>query len=1381
MDQTNKMDKANTSDRTNREHTECRLIGMSQNQNTKRTNHTSKEKQQHNTRQSTMIMDNIVSLNVDQRVMNMSRLLQEAYKHQPLAILIQDPPKELDTWTMAFGRIGYKLSRPTNGTAPGSTYNNIIYSRDSNTPGNNLKHSSKMALGISVRTTKGTEHLAVSIYIRPRTTHFDLKRDLEKLENDLRAFGISRTVLAGDLNATDPDWAPPSEMAPELSGANSTSNQLGSGHYRQIKIARGKLIANYMNRLKLTCMNNPSTADASTSNIDVVYIGNKATRTWKSTDRKDVGTFHKLMTIRTRVESPETSHQSNGTKSHYKLDKLNSNHFIGLRHEFDKLKHNINQLKVSQLKQRANQMTHVLVRGLLEAQEAVCYPRLSSSNGPGARTTTHTRIKLNKLASRIDTIRTKIRSLTLNRQQRRLTTPKPTTLKRKAQLTKRLKANINRLRSEVQRSLLPNDARDGKLDVWTRIRNTKSVLENDGIRLMNIESMEMHHENNCAKMDIETLEQVASEKFGPALNTEDESAEQMEERRSMRQDNTEELGIEILEGETQDALKMLKSRTFMGPEGLKFQTLIKAANFIPDIIHTWCWTCLRAIHTPKACKTTRGVIIPKKVPGKFRIVHIGSPLTALLERIALTRLDYLLESKGQLCNRQFGFSACIDRFDMVARVIELALRNNLLEEGENMGPKQRRYTTVIGFDVKGAFDNVDQDLIRSKIIRCLNPDPLRHWLAEFIQGRTIYLKHGNLKSKARALTKGVPQGSILGPVLWNMTISYLSDMVSLSNNQIELLAYADDLVLIQMEDNAAQLQERVDLLNMHIKGLNLEIEPDKCTITRLRYESGRRNNTDTREQIPDITIDGNAIKKADSITILGVPITKQLRLNLDDCKARIGTQVSAQLLNQLNRLNIIHTNKEWQTLINSYVHSTLASNYMPILAMDKTARLWCDKTTSRTIKRIFDWPMNASDKVTRLITNTHCNTETIISRALETKSARPNNSGYKLIRDLMALNGDINMLRRQLNESSLNLAQQERTNSIPSLSLDEHIRRYPNPTLRLDIDETPFESIEELCDNKGPAWIAIESSRVAMIAETLFRQTMTIKMVRHRESPSAFINLVSAIWELTNTRTSTRTIAFKQGSSLLAALNNRSNRNWRVIQLREKLANNKWSACVYSKALSKEAKTQILAHTRQLTEEQQDRQAVEWAEWPDTNIYEAIYSARISFERECTKLAEINRSTFIRDLAVTTHETWAKLNPSWISGKTMLMLSGLITVNGSLRKGDLNGGDTPPGCDQACIINHEHTSLPWNKHTTLHRAYSCHRFKDVRVKIAILVNRALNDQIIKRSEGATRAGYSLRRPWTKPKAIEITLEDPRLAQTLLRLLTAAAMDTCQDV
>lgn len=504
-----------------------------------------------------------------------------------------------------------------------------------------------------------------------------------------------------------------------------------------------------------------------------------------------------------------------------------------------------------------------------------------------------------------------------------------------------------------------------------------------------------------------------------------------------------------------------------------------------------------------------------------------------------------------------------------------------------------------------------------------------------------------------------------------------------------------------------------------------------------------------------------------------------VRLKLDDCKARTGTQVSAQLMNQLNRLNVIHTNKEWQTLINSYVHSTLASNYMPILALDKMARKWCDKTTSRTIKRVFDWPMNASDKVTRLITNTHCNTETIINRALWIKAAKPNGSGYTLIRDLMALNGDINLLRERLNQTNNIIpVQQGHTIPIPNLSLAEHIRRYPNPRLRLDINETPFNSIGELCNARGPVWIAFESSRAAMVAEMLFEQTMTIRTSRHRESPSAFINLMSAIWELANTWTSTRTLSFKQGSSLLAALANKSNRNWRVIQLREKLADGKWFVCVHSATLDTEAKAQMLTYRRQLTEEQQhSRLAVKWVAWPDSTIYEAIYNARIAFENKCGELARLNQSALIRDLvATTTQETWAKLNPSWISGKTMLMLSGLITANGTLRKGDLNGGDTPPGCDQACVIRHEQSGQPWNRHTTLHRAYSCHRFKDIRTEIVILVNRALNDQVMKRSDGATRAKFSLRRPWTRPKAIEITLEDPRLAQTLLRLLTAAAMN-----
>lgn len=876
-----------------------------------------------------MNMD-IESVNVDGSMANMIKIMDHIYTSFPLLVLIQDPPAVSTDLTRIINLLGYTIIDPIS-----NHDDNMIIVRQDVLLTRTATHQTDLSLGSHV-IISNTRYLVISIYIRPRTTFNVLERCLNQLGQDIRSSGQSMAIVAVDTNATDPDWAPQHETAPELCSTEHSMVQAGEGHYRQTKRTRGRQLSSFFRSLKMTCLNDPNDICLSfrgnggrTSHIDVVYAGSRVIRKWESLRTPNSMTPHPLIII----EYIGPSHQFDIITRH-RLDTLTSRHFSALELEFQPLKTNVEQLELNNLKGRIEKMTSIIIKHMLNAQDAVCVERRvhPTSTRPQARS----RMKILKLTKSLEKSEKMIRVLkrtTEGAARVRLTKHK--------QRRARLRAKIFRI---MRMDLLPQDCINSR-DLWTR---TNTIIE----------SIAPTHNTN---MSIQLLEQIATEKFAP-FNTNIPDAndifpddfrpndvisldQRLTNARSTRINNQSNYrpphnrhALLISINETIEALKMVKNKRFTGPEGLKYETLIKASQSITPILHTWCHTCFRAAYTPLQCKITHGVIIPKKQQGKFRIVHVGSPLTSLLERIALSRLEFQLERIDLPSNKQFGFTANVDRHDLITRVLELIIKNSLCS------PEGESHSIVISFDIKGAFDNVDQNLLRQKLMTQLTPDPIRVWLANFVHNRKIILKHNELRARPRRITKGVPQGSILGPVLWNFMINDIDQSISETNCRTELLAYADDLILIYLGKDYSHLQEQVDKLNHQVKSLNLEIEPEKCSITRIRWSRLRNHANNDLSLTPNITINEQLVNKTSSVSILGVPVTHQLKLNLDDYRNKLNLRDSASMLNLIKRHNIVKNSSDWRILIDSYITNTLIINNMPLLAIDKTARAWCDKT-----------------------------------------------------------------------------------------------------------------------------------------------------------------------------------------------------------------------------------------------------------------------------------------------------------------------------------------------------------------------------------------------------------------------------------------------------
>ena len=172
-------------------------------------------------------------------------------------------------------------------------------------------------------------------------------------------------------------------------------------------------------------------------------------------------------------------------------------------------------------------------------------------------------------------------------------------------------------------------------------------------------------------------------------------------------------------------------------------------------------------------------------------------------------------------------------------------------------------TILLGFSK--AFDKVNHRKLYIKLhygIRCT----LLDWFKDFLTGRTQQVViNGEMSSKA-VIKSGVPQGTVLGPLLFLVYINDLHEKITSSLN-----LFADNSYMYRVINNAQdnrELQNDVDILSEWEKEWSMEFHLDKCKVLRV---------TNKLNQIRrDYHIHGHTLDTVDWAKYLGVTINKKL-------------------------------------------------------------------------------------------------------------------------------------------------------------------------------------------------------------------------------------------------------------------------------------------------------------------------------------------------------------------------------------------------------------------------------------------------------------------------------------------------------------------------
>ena len=208
-------------------------------------------------------------------------------------------------------------------------------------------------------------------------------------------------------------------------------------------------------------------------------------------------------------------------------------------------------------------------------------------------------------------------------------------------------------------------------------------------------------------------------------------------------------------------VKFLKRGKALGPDTIHIEVLrLGTTTSLFHHLAKLFTSSIQLGYIPTAWKiaTLRMLLKPDKLPSfttSYRPISLISSIMKLFERVIEQRLRSHLEHIGLINKRQSGFRKAKSTDDHLFRLSESIM------ESFNRG----EHVVAAFLDVEKAFDNVWHNGLRFKIFQLDLPTKMTRWLSDFLVGRLIQFNVNNFLSNQINPKAGVPQGSVLSPLL----------------------------------------------------------------------------------------------------------------------------------------------------------------------------------------------------------------------------------------------------------------------------------------------------------------------------------------------------------------------------------------------------------------------------------------------------------------------------------------------------------------------------------------------------------------------------------------------------------------------------------------
>ena len=320
---------------------------------------------------------------------------------------------------------------------------------------------------------------------------------------------------------------------------------------------------------------------------------------------------------------------------------------------------------------------------------------------------------------------------------------------------------------------------------------------------------------------------------------------------------------DITEDEIMDIINQLESKS-IGPTSIP----VKLLKIIADIIVVpLCIIFNNSLFSgifPDALKLSKVVPIHKGEstldPNNYRPISLLPIFDKIMEKLMHKQLYSFLNSHDILFENQFGFRKNSSTSFALITIIE-----TIKETIDN-----KKYGCGIFIDLRKAFDTVNHEILLNKLDHYGIRGTALNWFKSYLFNRKQYVFHNGVSSQYQFITSGVPQGSVLGPLLF---LLYINDLPNISK-VLNFFLFADDTNIYYEADTPAKLEK---VINKELKKLRIWLIVNRLSlnIDKTNFVVFHPYNKPLKQKIT-LKIHKSAIKEKDCVKYLGVLIDSTL-------------------------------------------------------------------------------------------------------------------------------------------------------------------------------------------------------------------------------------------------------------------------------------------------------------------------------------------------------------------------------------------------------------------------------------------------------------------------------------------------------------------------
>jgi Reverse transcriptase (RNA-dependent DNA polymerase) len=352
----------------------------------------------------------------------------------------------------------------------------------------------------------------------------------------------------------------------------------------------------------------------------------------------------------------------------------------------------------------------------------------------------------------------------------------------------------------------------------------------------------------------------------------------------------------------------------------------------------------------------------------YRPISLTSSICKIFETLINQYIWYILTEKGVIVESQHGFRAGYSCETQLTGLVQDI--SDTLDAGDDID--------AIFLDMRKAFDKVDHAILIQKLASVIEDEAVTKTIENFLAGRSQRVKIGAVISDETCVTSGVPQGSVLGPLLFTI---YVNDLTHNLNCRARL--FADDCVVYAKTNsggNHGPLQQDVERIQSWMTNNKMNLNLEKCEV--VTFSTKRQIN------IKSYNIDGQLLQQKTGYKYLGVWLDR--RMDWEEHISRITSKCIRNInfvMRNLKGSSKDTKNHAYKTLLRPLLEYGSAvwdpHKVKDVTALEKVQGIAARRVTGRTRKWVTK--RNANGKIQKTWENPRDMVSELGWEALETR------------------------------------------------------------------------------------------------------------------------------------------------------------------------------------------------------------------------------------------------------------------------------------------------------------------------------------------------------------------------------------------------------------